>query len=239
MEQNEHLDITREEIKKEFQLERMILFSDAVFAIVITLMAIEIRLPETHDELTIESLPVMLKHLLPVIFAYMVSFFFIGTVWYQHLKIFSILKDYDKGLVIRNLFLLFLVGLFPFCASLLTRAKGNSLAFFIYIGIILLCIIAQYFLYHYIVVQRPALRVNVNIDEHIAELNKRKISLIGFIIAVTLIVATYVLIPNKDLKPLSTLWMTLFAIIYSRYAKKKKKQMAVAPVNSNEDNKTI
>jgi uncharacterized membrane protein len=38
--------IPREEIRKEFQVERMILFSDAVFAIVITLMAIEIRFPE-------------------------------------------------------------------------------------------------------------------------------------------------------------------------------------------------
>ena len=39
-------EITQDEIKKEFQLERMILFSDAVFAIVITLLAIELKLPE-------------------------------------------------------------------------------------------------------------------------------------------------------------------------------------------------
>ena len=38
--------ISSAEIKQEFQVERMILFSDAVFAIVITLMAIEIRIPE-------------------------------------------------------------------------------------------------------------------------------------------------------------------------------------------------
>src|SRR5215210_739264 len=89
----------REEVKKEFQLERMILFTDAVFAIVITLMAIEIRIPDTEGTIASESLIKAIKHLVPVIFAYAVSFGFIGVIWYNHLKMFSLLKDYDKGLV--------------------------------------------------------------------------------------------------------------------------------------------
>src|SRR3954468_5259568 len=91
----------KEEIKKEFQLERMILFSDAVFAIVITLMAIEIRMPETEGKLLAEQLPETLAHVAPTVLAYLVSFSFIGLIWYRHLQIFAVLKDYDKGLVIR------------------------------------------------------------------------------------------------------------------------------------------
>ena len=64
----------KEEIRREFQLERMILFSDAVFAIAITLMAIEIKLPEHSNE----SLRIQLFQLVPVILAYAVSFGFIG-----------------------------------------------------------------------------------------------------------------------------------------------------------------
>ncbi len=221
MENFETGEITRDEIKKEFQLERMILFSDAVFAIVITLMAIEIKIPESEVKLTSATLLKALFHLLPVLFAYCVSFIFIGAVWYQHLKIFSLLKDYDKGLVVRNLLLLFFIGLFPFCASLMTRAKGQMLPFFLYLGIIFLCIVAQFILHNYIVMKRPQLRVNTDMSEHVTELKKRKISLIGFSVAGVLITITYFLIPDPKLKSLSVLWMALFPVVYKILTKKK------------------
>jgi len=82
----------KQEIRKEFQLDRMILFSDAVFAIAITLMAIEIRLPANSTEALSEKL----VHLIPAILAYTISFVFIGQVWYQHLQVCGLLKDYDK-----------------------------------------------------------------------------------------------------------------------------------------------
>ena len=64
----------RDDLHKEFQVERMILFSDAVFAIVITLMAIEIHIPETTPIQTQEELMHALLHLVPAILAYIVSF---------------------------------------------------------------------------------------------------------------------------------------------------------------------
>lgn len=216
-------EITREEIKKEFQLERMILFSDAVFAIVITLMAIEIHIPESVGTLNDENLPHALLHVVPVILSYMVSFTFIGAIWYQHLKLFSLLKDYDLGLVVRNLLLLFCVGLFPFCASLMTKANGSMLATFIYIGIILLCIFVQFALQYYIVVQRPEIRLNADMADHVEELRKRKVSLVGFAISAVLIVITYLLIPDPNLKGLSMMWMMIFPLYYKLMYKKKKK----------------
>jgi uncharacterized membrane protein len=219
MKKDEHHDISRDEIKKEFQLERMTLFSDAVFAIVITLMAIEIRLPE--GAISADELPEKLLHILPTLIAYSVSYLFIGVVWYQHLKMFSILKDYDKGLVIRNLALLFFVGLFPFCASVLTKAGGTIQSVFIYTGVILLSITAQYFLYYYIIVQRPELRIQSNIEEHKSELQKKKISLIIFSTLVILIFVTYTLISNPEQKNSAILWICLFPLAYRLMSKRK------------------
>ena len=220
MKVNDAEDITREEIKTEFQLERMILFSDAVFAIVITLMAIEIKIPE-NETLTDATLPKALFHLVPTLLAYIVSFGFIGAIWYQHLKMFSLLKDYDKGLVVRNMLLLFFIGLFPFSATLITRAKGQMIPFFIYLSMILSCVIAQYVLYHYIIEQRPSIRLNTDISEHQAELKKRKIAMVGFTTAAILIMITYVLIPQQELKTLSMLWMMVFPIVYKWMTRKK------------------
>jgi len=221
MPKQENQEITRDEIKKEFQLERMILFSDAVFAIVITLMAIEIKLPETDSLHKLDEQPGILIQIAPALIAYCVSFFFIGAIWYQHLKIFSLLKDYDKGLVIRNLLLLFFIGLFPFSATMVTMAKNNIFAFYIYLGIILICILAQYILHHYILVKKPELRVNVNIDDHLLDLQKRKISLICFIVTICLIIITRFFIIDPQLKPLATLWMIAFPIVYRFIISKK------------------
>src|SRR5689334_14037167 len=104
----------KEEIRKEFQLDRMILFSDAVFAIVITLMTIEIRLPHIEGEISNDVIWNQMLHLIPNIVTYAGSFLFIGATWYKHLQIFGMLRDYDVKLVIRNLVMLFFISFFPF-----------------------------------------------------------------------------------------------------------------------------
>ncbi|MEO8588487.1 MAG: TMEM175 family protein [Flavobacteriales bacterium] len=210
----------REEVKKEFQLERMILFSDAVFAIVITLMAMEIRLPEGTDLQDSAGLRHAVKILAPVIIAYMVSFFFIGAIWYQHLRMFSVLKSYDRGLVVRNLVLLFLIGLFPFSATVITHSKGSVYALTIYLGIIYACVLAQYVLHHYILVRRPALLIPGDISVQLQALRRRKVIVITIGICFALIFITRGLITDPDLKVMATWWMLLVPIAVRAFAGK-------------------
>jgi len=205
--------VPTEEIRKEFQVERMILFSDAVFAIVITLMAIEIKLPESEGNFD-ERLSSGLIHLIPVLIAYIASFFFIGAIWFQHLKIFSLVRDYDKGLVIRNLILLFFVGLFPFTASIISHAHGNILAFFIYMLMIEFCMLAQLMLQHYILIKKPKLRVTSVDATFFIKLDKNKSAILTLFILTVLILITNNFIRDPLLKNLSVVWMAAFPLFF-------------------------
>ena len=150
---------TKNELHKEFELERLILFSDAVFAIAITLIIIEIKFPDIEKGATSSQIWQAFKPALIQFGAFVMSFFFIGTVWMRHLQIFRYLIKYDKGLIKRNLFFLFFIVCFPFSASGITEhiRPGFILPFVIYIFNIAAVMVCQYFLCQYIFQKKPQL----------------------------------------------------------------------------------
>jgi uncharacterized membrane protein len=106
------------ELKKEFQLERMILFSDAVFAIAITLLAIEIKVPEVAKEVVTDHLLVeKLNELLPKFIGFLVSFFVISVYWVAHHRMFGFVVNYNHRLLWLNLLFLLAVVLMPFSSA--------------------------------------------------------------------------------------------------------------------------
>jgi len=106
-----------EEIKKEFQLERVILFTDAVFAIILTIMVLDIKLPEELKNVDAVGFHHEIKLLVLRLIGYLVTFVLVSRFWMLHLNLFRYLKDYDRNLLILNLAFLFSVTLFPFAIS--------------------------------------------------------------------------------------------------------------------------
>lgn len=105
--------------KKQFQLERMILFSDAVFAIAITLLVIELKVPivdATH--LTEAGFWDAFAEIWPKIGGFIVSFFIIGLYWTVHHKIFGYVVNYNQKLLWLNLIFLFSIVLMPFSTAI-------------------------------------------------------------------------------------------------------------------------
>jgi uncharacterized membrane protein len=99
-------------------LERIVFFSDAVMAIAITLLAIDLKVPEIASSIAAAELPRSLSELGPRFMSFLISFFVIGIYWMSHHRYFRFIKRYDGGLIMLNLLFLLFIVLMPFVASL-------------------------------------------------------------------------------------------------------------------------
>ena len=115
------------ELRKEFQLERLILFSDAVFAIAITLLVIEIKIPEIQENVSDKALLQSLGHLIPKFLGFMISFMMIGLYWTVHHRMFGYVTSYSRKLLVLNLVFLFFVALMPFSTGFYSEYAGPDM----------------------------------------------------------------------------------------------------------------
>jgi uncharacterized membrane protein len=99
---------------------RLVAFSDAVFAITITLLVLEIRPP------TDTNLLHGLLALWPSYLAYAVTFLFIGQVWANHHVMFDHIRAADRVVLLLNTLLLMVVAFLPFATSVLAGALRNG-----------------------------------------------------------------------------------------------------------------
>lgn len=102
-----------EKHKVPIPVHRLEAFSDGVIAIVITLMILEIKIPEVGEEASgIEIWRHWFK-VIPSLISYVLSFIIIGVLWVNHHQFFHQLKHLDKKLLWYNLHLLFWMCILP------------------------------------------------------------------------------------------------------------------------------
>ena len=118
--------------------ERVLAFSDGVFAIVITLLVLEIKVPEIPAAGAAEELPHALAEMLPVIVSHIISFALLGIYWVGHHAMFTLIKRYDRTLLWLNIVFLMCVASMPFPTSLLIRYSGQRISMAIYCGVLTL-----------------------------------------------------------------------------------------------------
>jgi len=115
---------------RSFPADRMIIFSDAVMAVAITLLVLDLKLPEG---VTDAQLPSVLQGSLHAFGVYALSFIVIGLLWMGHHEQFSYIRRVDGVMLWLNLFFLMTIGLIPFVTSLLSD-HGTALATSLYAG---------------------------------------------------------------------------------------------------------
>jgi uncharacterized membrane protein len=114
-------------------LERVIFFSDAVFAIAITLLALDLRLPEATGR-TDADLVRALGDLVPELAAFALSFAVIAAFWIGHMRTFRALVRTDPVLITLDLVFLAFIALLPFPTSVLAH-EGNLATTAVFYGL--------------------------------------------------------------------------------------------------------
>jgi uncharacterized membrane protein len=106
---------------------RLEAFSDGVFAIVITLLILDVRFP-ADKPLTLETL----WHLAPHVLAFVLSFVIVGVYWVSHHNMLHFIRGVDRQLLWLNLALLLIVVFIPFPTALLGQHADSQLAVTLY-----------------------------------------------------------------------------------------------------------
>lgn len=202
------------ELKKEFQLERLILFSDAVFAIAITLLVIELKVPEIEKaELTEGKLLQALAHMIPKFFGFIISFMFIGIYWTVHHRLFGYVINYTPKLLRLNLFFLFAVALMPFSTAFYSEyiMKHVITPVIFYTANIILLGLFNLLMWRYI--SNPKNKLS----EGLSQADARYFSLRAIVVPVMFTLFAFIYLLN----PLIASWMPIMIPLVMRLLKKQ------------------
>ena len=112
--------------------DRIVNLSDGVFAIAITLLVLNIQVPDIPEKVVSSQLPEALLSLWPKYLGYLLSFVGISAFWLIHHSIFRPIRAYDRSLLYLNFLFLMVVAFVPFPTALLGEYGDHQLPVAIY-----------------------------------------------------------------------------------------------------------
>lgn len=120
---------------------RLEAFSDGVFAIIITIMVLELHAPEGDSLAALEPL-------LPKLISYLLSFTYIAIYWNNHHHMFQAVKHVNGKVLWANILLLFCLSLVPFVTAWMGENHFAASPVALYGIVLVLAALAYYFLIH-------------------------------------------------------------------------------------------
>lgn len=149
------------------ELDRLIFFSDAVFAIVMTLLILDIRVPDVPSDAAAQELPGMVLELWPKFFSYVLSFLVIGLYWIAHHQTFRYVLSYNRTLLWLNLVFLLSISFIPFPTDLLGEYGELPFAVIVYAASVGLARLLLAVVWWYVV--NGPIRTNDELDHGLAK----------------------------------------------------------------------
>ena len=131
------------------ELDRIIFFSDAVFAIAITLLVLELKAPVVADAAADRELPGKLLDMFPKYFSFVFSFWMIAFYWTLHHRICRHLVRYTSLFVGLNFLMLMGIVLLPFSMGVFGDYFNHKLPAILYFGNAIFCGLFLWLLWRY------------------------------------------------------------------------------------------
>jgi uncharacterized membrane protein len=188
---------------------RLEAFSDGVFAIVITLLILDIRFPEVDYS----QFWTTLTSLLPRILAYVMSFIIIGVYWVTHHNSMHAMRKTDRRFLWLNILLLLGISFIPFPTSLLGRYPFQAGPIIIYGLTLIACNAVGYIMIIYVwyhphlatpefnklyIQRHTPIYIIVNALYLGAILFAHSVPLLSYIIDITVVIFLIVFLPKLD-----------------------------------------
>jgi TMEM175 potassium channel family protein len=167
---------------------RLEAFSDGVIAVAITLLVLDIHVP---DPASTARLGHALAQQWPNYLAYITSFLTIGIIWVNHHRMIERLRVPDQTVLVLNLLLLLSICVLPFATSLvasyLRESQGEHLAAAIYSGALLVMGLLFVTLQRHILIRRPLLLgVTLNEDQRRTVLRRNASGIVPYVLALAI-----------------------------------------------------
>lgn len=128
-------------------LERLVFFSDAVFAISITLLVVEIGIPHIPAGASNLEAVQALATRLPKIIGFVVGFLVIGAFWAAHHRAFGMVDRHDPDLVWPSIHLLLMIAFLPFATGFMSENTDIAFPNVFYSGCMIVVALLQYRLF--------------------------------------------------------------------------------------------
>jgi TMEM175 potassium channel family protein len=112
----------------ELRLNRIEAFTDGVFAIIVTLLVLELKVPALNNPRSASELAERLIELLPQFLSWLISFVIVCKFWLNHHHIFGLARHANYSLVWLNVIFLMCQSFIPFPTALMGEHSSNPLA---------------------------------------------------------------------------------------------------------------
>jgi uncharacterized membrane protein len=202
----QNLRVSSELRDERKDLDRLRNLSDGVFAIVLTLLTLNLQVPKMWEIKTNAALVAALRHLFPTLLGYVVTFIAIGMYWMVHTRVVRRIVHPSRRLLSRNLVFLFWLSVVPFATMLSTGTQDVPLAWALYaVDMVMLGISV-------VALWRKAVDLKC-VDEHVTPLYGRYIALRGWTVVLVFAASVPIAFVSVDAARCSPVFIPILAYL--------------------------